>query len=223
MSLSAGYLYRFHTLRRDAGRAEVLRLKATTIQKLVITSIYPVTLTVTFWNLEISSGTLVLFPLFGVCSHFIGGLFALIISRCLHHNRNQTGAMLTTGAFTNLASFGGLVSYMYLGEAGYALATLFRLFEPVIYYCVGFPLARLYSSDTPPGTKWRFDLSPDPGSTGFITHRWHYSRYSPELVGPPETGDPWCCDQTSGYDFYYNDVAFGRSKHALLHDRQLPA
>ena len=120
--------------------------------------IYPVTLTITFWNMKISSGTLALFPLFGVCSHFMGGLFAVLISRCLHHSRSQTGAMLTAGAFTNLGSFGGLVSYMYLGEAGYALATLFRLFESVIYYSIGFPLARLYSSDTPPGTKWRFDL-----------------------------------------------------------------
>jgi predicted permease len=158
VSLSAGYLYRFTALKREAARAEELRRKAATIQKGVITMIYPVTLTITFWNMKISSGTLALFPLFGVCSHFMGGLFAVLISRCLHHSRSQTGAMLTAGAFTNLGSFGGLVSYMYLGEAGYALATLFRLFESVIYYSIGFPLARLYSSDTPPGTKWRFDL-----------------------------------------------------------------
>ncbi len=156
-SLTAGYIYQTVTLRRDPGRAQWLRATATRLQKLVITTITPVILVNTFWSLRLSGGTLALFPVLGMASHIIGGVVALAVSRRLGHGRKQAGAMFTSGAFTNLSSFGGLVAYMFYGEAGYAIAALFKLLEPVAYFSIGFPLAKLYSDETPPGTKWRFN------------------------------------------------------------------
>lgn len=157
-SLTAGYTYRVLTLRRDGQRGEHLRAIATRMQRTVITCITPVVLINTFWALRISGGTLVLFPVLGLLSHLIGGLIGLALSRRMGHSRKQAGSMFTCGAFTNLASFGGLVAFMFYGEAGYALAALFKLFEPVVYFSIGFPLAKLFSDETPPGTKWRLDL-----------------------------------------------------------------
>jgi predicted permease len=68
--------------------------------------------------------------------------------------------MFNCGTFTNITSFGGLVAFMYYGEAGYALSALFKLFEPVIYFSIGFPLAKLYSDESATGstTKLRIDV-----------------------------------------------------------------
>jgi hypothetical protein len=41
---------------------------------------------------------------------------------------------------------GGLVCYIFLGEIGFGLVYIYRLFEEFIYYTVGFPIAKLYGS-----------------------------------------------------------------------------
>ncbi len=53
--------------------------------------------------------------------------------------------MFCCGFFTNLGAIGGLVTFVFLGEEGYAYVPLFKLFEDMVYYGVGFPVARLYS------------------------------------------------------------------------------
>jgi predicted permease len=163
-SLTTGYLYRLRSLGRTSGdldaaaTADGLRRLAARLQKAVITSITPVVLVNTFWGLRLSSGTLAFFPILGALSHLIGGTVALALSRRFGHTRKQAGAMFTSGAFTNLASFGALVTFMFYGEAGYALAALFKLFEPIVYFSIGFPIAKLFSDETPPGTRFRLDL-----------------------------------------------------------------
>lgn len=157
-SLTAGYAYRVAVLRRSPDRAAELRRLATRLQRLVVTTLTPIILVNTFWPLRLSGGTLVLFPFIGGLSHLIGGSLGVAASRALGHGRPQAGAMFTCAAFTNLTMFGGLVAFIFYGEAGFALNALFKLLEPVVYYAIGFPLAKLYSAETPPGTKWRFDL-----------------------------------------------------------------
>lgn len=167
-SLAAGYLYRLYRLQRGPALApspegapppaEALRKLAARIQRTVITAVIPLVLTNAFWGLRLAGGVLALFPVLGVLSHLIGGAVGLLLSRRFGHTRRQAGSMFTCGAFTNLASFGALVTVTFYGEAGYALAALFKLFEPVIYFGIGFPIAKLFSDQAPPGAGFRLDL-----------------------------------------------------------------
>lgn len=157
-SLALGYTYRLYVGRRHPARLESLKGLATALQRTSIIAITPLVLINTFWGLRLGGGTLVLFPFIGAASHVIGGIAALLIARRMGLGRRQTGSMFTSGAFTNLGSFGSLVAFMFYGEAGYALAVLFRLLEPLLYYSVGFPMAKLFADETPAGTRFSIDL-----------------------------------------------------------------
>jgi predicted permease len=156
-SLSAGYAYQVFLRRyRAARQGEAPRLAAL-IQRLMVTVVAPLTLLNAFWVLSVSGGTMVLFPVVGAFSHVIGGASALAASRFLGLDRKSTGSMMTCGAFTNLGSIGGLVSFMFHGEPGYALAALFRMFEPLLYFLVGFPLAKTYAQEASEQNRLRLD------------------------------------------------------------------
>jgi predicted permease len=58
----------------------------------------------------------------------------------------QTGAFFACGSFTNIGSVGALICFMFLGEKGFALVPIYKLFEEVTYYGVGFPVAKYYSN-----------------------------------------------------------------------------
>lgn len=161
VSLAAGYAWRLFTLRREPAEGQRrLSSAATVLQKLVMMVFMPAMLISTFWALRVSGGTLVLYPVIGAFSHLVAGIASMAASRYVGHGRKQAGSMFNCGTFTNITSFGGLVAFMYYGEAGYALSALFKLFEPVIYFSIGFPLAKLYSDETVTGSgaKLRIDL-----------------------------------------------------------------
>ena len=46
---------------------------------------------------------------------------------------------------TDLGSIGALVCFVFLGEAGFALVAIYKIFEEVSYYGIGFPIAKYYS------------------------------------------------------------------------------
>lgn len=71
------------------------------------------------------------------------GLFlGLSVSRALRMPPAQAGVYAPCGSFTNIGNIGGLVTFVLLGEAGYALLPFYKLFEELWYYGVLFPLAR---------------------------------------------------------------------------------
>jgi len=155
VSLAGGYLWRLYTLRRDpdAG-ARRLASWAGVLQKTVFMVLMPAMLVNIFWGLRLSGGTLVLYPVAGVLSHLVAGPASVVASRWIGHGRKQAGAFFNCGTFTNVTAFGGLVAFMFYGETGYALSALFKLLEPLIYFGVGFPLAKMYSGDEPgPGPR----------------------------------------------------------------------
>jgi len=90
-------------------------------------------------------------PFLGVGALVLGGLLGLAASRLLRHDRARTGAMFCSSCFTNLGSFGGLVSFLFFGEAGYVIVSLYRLFEEIAYFTVGFPVAKRYGAGSGEG------------------------------------------------------------------------
>jgi len=76
-----------------------------------------------------------------------GGLLGLAAARILRLNRPKTGTMFICGFFSNMGSIGGLICYVFMGGDGLALLMLYRIFEAILYYTVGFSAAKYYSDE----------------------------------------------------------------------------
>ena len=106
----------------------------------------PITVVGAIWVIELKDPRIVTLPFLGMGAIFLGGLLALLFSKLLQLDRKQTGSLFTCGSFTNLGTLGGLVCYIFLGEIGFGLVSIYRLFEDFIYYTVGFPIAKVFGS-----------------------------------------------------------------------------
>jgi hypothetical protein len=122
-----------------------------TAQNLVLLVLAPIINVGTFWIVRITDMRFIALPLLGVAALTLGGLLALAFSRVFRHTRRQTGAMFTSGSFTNVGTIGGLVSYAFLGEAGYAFTSMYRMLEDFVYFGVGYPIAKMYSESARTG------------------------------------------------------------------------
>jgi hypothetical protein len=135
-------------------RERIIRLPISLdhLRKVLLTSallfINPITVVGVIWVMELKDPRIVTLPFLGMSAIFLGGLLALWFSKLLRLERKQTGSLLTCGSFTNLGTLGGLVCYIFLGEMGFALVYIYRLFEEFIYYTVGFPVAKLFGSSS---------------------------------------------------------------------------
>jgi predicted permease len=126
--------------------------------KLVLLFINPITIVGALWTIRMNDGRLVAFPVLEVFAILLGGFLALWASKILKLERRKTGAMFSCGFFTNTLSIGGLVCFVFLGEMGFALVAFYRIFEEFMYYGVGFPMAKLYSTDTHEKETWQGKL-----------------------------------------------------------------
>jgi len=114
--------------------------------KFALLILNPITVVGAIWSIELNDPHLITLPFMGMGAIFLGGFLAYTIARLLHLDKRQTGSLLVCGAFTNLGTMGGWVSYIFLGELGFGLVCIYKLFEEFIYYAVGFPIAKWYGS-----------------------------------------------------------------------------
>jgi predicted permease len=115
------------------------------LQRLVLLGLGPVTFAGALWIVEIREPKIALLALIGAFCHIFGGAAAALVARLFRMAPPQAGAFFCCGFFTNVGAIGGLVIFMFLGEEGYAMVPLFKLLEELVYYGIGFPVARLYS------------------------------------------------------------------------------
>ena len=118
-----------------------------TFQKIAVLIINPVTFIGAIWVVNLNDLKLIALPFIGITALVLGGFIALLFSKMQNMNRGQTGAYIVAGGFTNIGSIGGLLCYIFLGEAGFALVSFYSLFELISYYGFGFPIAKSYSSE----------------------------------------------------------------------------
>lgn len=116
------------------------------ILKTALFCFLPTTVLGAVWTIRIDNPRLATLPFLGVFALLWGGCVALAISKGLGLTRKQTGSFLVCGSFTNIGAVGGLVCYVFLGEEAFGLVPIYRLFEELIYYGAGFPVARLFGS-----------------------------------------------------------------------------
>lgn len=69
--------------------------------KIALVGFSPLILMGVFWVVDIQNSRLVLLPLLGVLCLIIGGIVAIVFSKVLKLKRIQTGAMFTSGSFSN--------------------------------------------------------------------------------------------------------------------------
>jgi predicted permease len=116
--------------------------------KTALLFINPITVVGAVWVVKLADTRIVTLPLLGVSAILLGGIFAIWAARLLRLERKQTGSLFSCGSFTNIGTIGGLVCYIFLGEMGFGLVSIYKLFEEFTYYTIGFPIAKLYSADS---------------------------------------------------------------------------
>ena len=126
--------------------------------KLALLFVNPIAIVGAIWTIRMNDGRMVAFPVLGVFAILLGGLLALGASKILKLERKKAGSLFSCGFFTNTNAIGGLICYVFLGEMAFALVAFYRIFEEFIYYGVGFPIARLYSTDTHEKETWQDKL-----------------------------------------------------------------
>jgi len=116
------------------------------LQKIALLFVLPVTVLGAIWIVDVQSISIAALPLVGAGSILLGGILALGAANMLKYQPRQAGALIPCGSFTNIGSIGALICYVYLGERGFALVPIYKLFEELIYYSVGFPIAKYFST-----------------------------------------------------------------------------
>ena len=116
------------------------------MQTAVLSVLIPVTVVGSIWIAPLKHIEILSLPLLGAFAILFGGTLAYIFAGPLGLNREQRGVYAVSGGFTNMGSLGGLITFILLGEAGFALLAIYQVFEKFVYFMIGFPLAKSHSS-----------------------------------------------------------------------------
>jgi hypothetical protein len=118
------------------------------LQKTGLLFFLPISFMSAVWVVRFTDLRIALLPLIGVTALVTGGLLGMLFARLIKAPPRQHGVLFCCSSFTNIGAVGALVCYIFLGEGGFALVALYKMFEEIIYYTIGFPIARFYSGRT---------------------------------------------------------------------------
>jgi hypothetical protein len=124
------------------------------LQRAALLFVNPVAIVGATWIVSIRHVGLAALPFIGLFAIVTGGVLALGAARLLALPPKKKGALFCCGSFTNIGSIGALVCYMFLGEPGFALVPIYKIFEELSYYSTGFPIAKYYSGSTLAEDRW---------------------------------------------------------------------
>lgn len=116
--------------------------------KVIFLFVSPITVVGAIWIIKIEDARIFTLPVLGVSGVLFGGALALCASRFLKLERRKTGSLFVCGAFSNIGTIGGLTCYVFFGEPGFALMSIYKLLEDFVYFMVGFPIAKLYGTES---------------------------------------------------------------------------
>ena len=116
------------------------------LQKIALLFLNPVAIVGAIWAVSIKNIGLIALPFVGLFALLAGGVLALGAARMLGLEPEKTGALYGCGSFTNIGSIGALICFIFIGESGFALVPIYKIFEELSYYGIGFPIAKYFSS-----------------------------------------------------------------------------
>ena len=100
------------------------------------------------WTFQIDSiFEIITLPLVGGLTTITGGALAVILAKYRNYDRIDTGSLFSCGFFANTVSLGGMICFFYLGEAGYAFVPINTFLMRLLYYGIGYPIAKMYGSN----------------------------------------------------------------------------
>lgn len=114
------------------------------LQKTGLLVFMPISFAGALWVVSFADLRIVFLPLIGLLALLLGGLCGLIAAKLMKMSGSATGTLYCCGSFTNIGSIGALVAYIFLGEQGFGLVTLYKMFEEICYYTIGFPVAKYF-------------------------------------------------------------------------------
>lgn len=144
--LSAGYVLQLFYRRGAVTLPVDIASLRKILQKIGLLVFMPISFLGAVWVVSFSDLRVVWLPVVGLVALLSGGVLGLIFARILRVSREQRGVMYCCGSFTNIGAIGGLVCFLFLGEEGFALVALYKMFEEMSYYTIGFPVARYYGA-----------------------------------------------------------------------------
>ena len=118
------------------------------LQNVSLLVLMPVAFLAAVWVAPLDEARILLVPLIGLAALIFGGLLGYSLARLLNYPPRQTGVLFCSSSFTNIGAIGSLVCYQFLGEAGFALVALYKLFEEMYYFSVGYPVTRWLGSES---------------------------------------------------------------------------
>lgn len=148
LSLALGYFIQILVRRKILSSPDSLESLRKVLQIIAFLLLDPIIYISTVWTVNLHEVRYTALPLLCLFGLLLGGTLAFLISRWRQMPRKQAGIYIIDGGITNLGTIGGLVTFTFLGEAGVALVSIYRLFEMFTYYSVAFPIAKSYSQET---------------------------------------------------------------------------
>jgi len=133
--------------------------------KVALLFIMPLTVVGAIWMVKIKELRLLTLPFLGIFAILLGGFLGIGAAKIFKLERKQAGSLFTCSSFTNIGTLGGLICFLFLGEGGFGLVSIYKLFEETIYYTIGFPIAKLYGekpTESESRLKWIKRLMKDP-------------------------------------------------------------
>ncbi len=107
----------------------------------------PISILGSLWALKIENEILFLLPVIGTVVLLAGFLLGVIIARLQGLRSIQRGVVAPAAAYTNIGGVGAFAVFSFLGEEGFALVPLYKLFEELIYFGILFPFAARHSNE----------------------------------------------------------------------------
>ena len=116
------------------------------IQRFALQVFIPIPVVGAIWLIRIDDIRMAAIPVIGATILMIGGLLGWAAGRMGGYADRKIGVLYCCGSFSNISSMGALVSFIFIGEEGFAMVALYKLFEEVIYFGIGFPVAKYYGA-----------------------------------------------------------------------------
>jgi predicted permease len=140
-SLSAGYFFG-NIYEKKALNIKKIRIF---LQRTALLVLNPVAFLGAVWIAPVGNLRIITLPFVAAIAIITGGLMAFLYSRMSQLEPKQIGSLIPVCSFTNIGSIGGIVVFFLLGESAFSLVPIYKLFEELLYYGIGFPLAKSFS------------------------------------------------------------------------------
>jgi predicted permease len=142
------------TLIRRSGRATARFMERMTFVGILV--IMPILNLLSFWTLSLDPKVLLL-PVAGLSMQVVSGGLGYGIARLKYETSRDRGSYFLASMLSNRGIVGALTVFLFYGEGAFAISRLIVVFNDLVLYVVGFPIARRFSTQDEAGGSGKRD------------------------------------------------------------------